>query len=138
MTRAVLHSTKQWLALARESSFRADALSQRLSVCRRQLQRYTNRLFGLSPQHWLNEQRLVLAPECLEKEGCVKSVAYQLGFKQVSHFSREFRRFYGISPNKFLIREFSAPTRGRGRNLNSPPSSARLGYTCGPSPCRSR
>src|SRR5690242_12724953 len=103
------HSKEQWLALARGSSFRADALAQRLSVCRRQLQRYTNQLFGVSPQHWLNEQRLALAPACLEKEGCVKSVAYQLGFKQVSHFSREFRRFYGMSPIKFLTTKVSPP-----------------------------
>src|SRR5882724_10124772 len=98
MARTAAHNLDQWLALARESSFQARALSKRLKVCPRQLQRYTQHLFGRSPQHWLNEQRLVLAADFLQKEGCVKTVAFKLGFKQVSHFSREFRRFYGVPP----------------------------------------
>jgi AraC-like DNA-binding protein len=102
MARMAVHSLDHWLALARESSFQAKALSKRLKICPRQLQRYTRHLFGRSPQHWLNEQRLVLAADCLQKEGRVKTVAFQLGFKQVSHFSREFRRFYGVAPTAFL------------------------------------
>ena len=32
----------------------------------------------------------------------VKVVAFDLGFKQVSHFSREFKRYHGLSPKAFL------------------------------------
>jgi AraC-like DNA-binding protein len=51
----------------------------------------------------LNEQRLVQAAKLLKRFRSVKTVAFRLGFKQVSHFSREFKLQYGISPTDFLV-----------------------------------
>jgi AraC-like DNA-binding protein len=31
----------------------------------------------------------------------VKEVAFALGYKQVSHFSRQFKQFHGVSPGDF-------------------------------------
>jgi AraC-like DNA-binding protein len=38
----------------------------------------------------------------LKKNRSVKTVCFQLGFKRVSHFSREFKSHYGIPPTEFL------------------------------------
>jgi len=88
--------------MAEQSAYSACVLSKRLEVTPRQLRRYTNARFGRSPQDWLNEQRLYRAGQMLKKCRMVKTVAFQLGFKQVSHFSREFKLQYGISPTEFL------------------------------------
>jgi AraC-like DNA-binding protein len=88
--------------MAEKSTYSAPVLSKKLEVSARQLRRYTHACFGRSPQDWLNEQRLVRAGRMLKKVRIVKAVAFQLGFKQVSHFSREFKLQYGISPTDFL------------------------------------
>jgi len=94
---------QQWLKIAEKSAYRASLLSKNLKVSPRQLRRYTQAYFGSSPQGWLNEQRLIRAGKLLKELRSVKSVAFQLGFKQVSHFSREFKFQYGIAPTTFLL-----------------------------------
>jgi hypothetical protein len=42
----------------------------------------------------------------------VKTVAFRLGFKQVSHFSREFKLQYGVSPTDFLVWSSGQPSPG--------------------------
>ena len=46
---------------------------------------------------------MLAAGPLLRKVRCVKLAAYELGFKQVSHFSRVFKEFYGINPTAFLM-----------------------------------
>jgi len=88
--------------MAERSSYSAALLSKELNVSPRQLRRRTHANFQSSPQDWLNEQRLVQASKMLKKLRSVKIVAFELGFKQVSHFSREFKLRYGITPTAFL------------------------------------
>ncbi len=93
----------EWSQMAKKSAYRAAMLAKELHVSQRQLRRYTRNIFGRSPQNWLNEQRLVHAAEMLKRTRTAKAVAFQLGFKQPSHFSREFKRHYGVSPTRFLV-----------------------------------
>jgi AraC family chitin signaling transcriptional activator len=104
MARVDIHNLEEWLRMARQSTFRAYPLSQQLKVSPRQLRRYTRELFQKSPQEWLDEQRLILAATRLKEERSVKTVAFQLGFKRLSHFSRSFKLHYGVSPTEFLAR----------------------------------
>ncbi len=50
----------------------------------------------------MNELRMKLAWERLETAESVKRVAIGLNYKQASHFSREFKGRFGISPNDRL------------------------------------
>lgn len=92
----------QWQAFARQSTWQAELLSRKLGISRRQLQRCTRKLFGCSPQDWLNRQRLALAVELLQEQRLVKEVWARLGYKQASHFSRAFKMQHGLSPTAFL------------------------------------
>ena len=96
-------NASDWLEIAKKSAYQATVLAKELSISQRQLRRRTHANFGRSPQKWLNEQRLVQAAEMLKRMRIVKIVALRLGFKQLSHFSREFKLHYGISPTRFLI-----------------------------------
>jgi len=102
MGRVDYHNLGKWHQMARQAGYKRDRLSALLEICPRQLQRVTLRVFGRSPQEWLDEQRLAAAAGLLRKHRSVKYVAFQLSFKQVSHFSREFKRHYGITPTAFL------------------------------------
>jgi len=56
----------------------------------------------LGPGQIYESNRLALAAGMLKKNRSVKTVCFQLGFKRVSHFSREFKSHYGIPPTQFL------------------------------------
>jgi AraC-like DNA-binding protein len=88
--------------MARESTYRAARLSELLDLSRRQLQRLTLKLFGHSPQAWLDQQRMIAAPSVLKQTRSAKETAFDLGFKQRSHFSLHFKKRYGLWPAEFL------------------------------------
>jgi AraC-like DNA-binding protein len=52
----------------------------------------------------LRHLRLNKAKELLRQGWTIKSTAYELGFKQPSHFSREFKRQTGTAPASFAAR----------------------------------
>jgi AraC-like DNA-binding protein len=91
-----------WHRAAEESGYHAGKVAISLGISRRQLYRYTIATFGRSPQEWLNDVRLTTAGQLLMQTRYAKLVAFDLGFKQLSHFSREFKRFYGVTPTLFL------------------------------------
>jgi AraC-like DNA-binding protein len=102
MAHADLFNIERWLEAARKTSYNAARLARELKISPRQLQRYTQKIFGSSPQHWLGRQRIIDAVQWLKEYHSVKDVAYKLGFKQPCHFSREFKRHHGITPREFL------------------------------------
>ncbi|WP_280248043.1 AraC family transcriptional regulator [Nocardia abscessus] len=78
--------------------------------------RYIQKLFaatGSTPRNWLYQMRLERARKCLLTTGLtVAEVSEQVGFRDVSHFSRSFRAYFGVSPGRFrsahLIEEHSS------------------------------
>lgn len=64
---------------------------------------YLRRLFiaclGVSPVEYMRQRRLAFAKELLESGECsVSFAASSAGFNDISYFSREFKKFYKISP----------------------------------------
>lgn len=92
----------KWVTMARLAGYDATALANKMQISRRQLERYTSALFMQSPQRWLNEQRMTDAATMLKKQLRIKNVAFSVGFKQLAHFSREFKNHHGLSPRAFL------------------------------------
>ncbi len=79
-----------------------DDLARRLAVDRSNLYRRLHSLTGRSPSALLVERRLARAAELLTAGAdSVGEVAYAVGFKTVSHFSRRFHARYGVSPSAF-------------------------------------
>jgi len=65
------------------------------------LERVFQRQLDCAPQRWLNEQRILAARQMLQDGNPVKKVAFDLGFKQSSHFCRQFKSFTGNTPSQF-------------------------------------
>jgi AraC-like DNA-binding protein len=97
-----LPQIQDWLARARAAQWCAATLANDCGVSPRQLQRYFQRTYARTPQDWLNEQRLQTAPTKLLTGQPIKVVASELGFKQSSHFCREFKAYHQMTPSEFV------------------------------------
>ncbi len=61
-----------------------------------------NEIYKISPLKYINRVRLENAGSMLLNEACtVKSVFIKCGFLNACRFSREFKKFYGVSPSKY-------------------------------------
>jgi AraC-like DNA-binding protein len=94
-----LRQAENWQSLAEVANYSAAALARNCGVSLRQLQRFILQTQGKTAQRWLNELRLRKALTLIQTGNSVKQVAYELNYKQRSHFSREFKRFYGVPPS---------------------------------------
>jgi AraC-like DNA-binding protein len=88
-----------WKKLAFSAQFKANALADLCGVSLRTLQRYFSRHDVGTVSDWLQSIRLDEAYKRLKAGVRVKEVAYDLGYKQLSQFSRDFKNRYGIPPS---------------------------------------
>ena len=57
------------------------------------------KISSLPPQKWLIQKRLEEARRKIEGEGRkISDVCFEVGFKNLSHFSTAYKRQYGVSP----------------------------------------
>lgn len=67
---------------------------------------YFSRIFkdvtGFSTREYINQKRILLAKELLQKEDIrIIDAAYEVGYKDISHFNFIFKKLTGISPFKY-------------------------------------
>jgi AraC-like DNA-binding protein len=92
---------QEWEALAKEVNFKPSELADACGVSLRTLQRHFRKQYKVTVSGWLRMFRLRQAYSRLKTGESVKGVAYDLGYKQLSHFSRDFKNCYGVAP-RFL------------------------------------
>jgi AraC family transcriptional regulator len=102
MAKALL---ERWEQLAGTARYDAKELAKLCHLSVRQLERDFRQLLDRSPQDWLNEQRIKAAQQQLLSGQPVKVVAFELGFKQPSHFCRQFKSFNHLTPSQFAGQE---------------------------------
>ena len=59
-------------------------------------------LTGLPPHRYLLRTRLERAAQRLRTGDSVTNTCYAVGFSNLSHFTRSFRRRFGVAPSCFL------------------------------------
>ena len=85
----------------RQGAYKVDAIAESLAMSKRSLQRLLAEQ-GLSYSQMLAEVRQRLAADWLENtDKSVGEIAFELGYTDVSNFSRAFRRQVGITPQVF-------------------------------------
>jgi DNA-binding response OmpR family regulator/two-component sensor histidine kinase len=82
----------------------AEMIADEMALSRSQLFRKLKYLTGLTPIKYVQEVRFNHARSILENNtfSSVKSVAYEVGFKQVKYFSQQFKKRFGKSPSDYL------------------------------------
>lgn len=76
------------------------ALAGQCGVSPRTLERYIKRQFGECAHVWLAQQRMQRAKGLMLNGSSVKEAAFESGFKNPYHFSREFKKCYGYAPSR--------------------------------------
>jgi AraC-like DNA-binding protein len=56
---------------------------------------------GISPMNYMLIKRVFEAKETISKETNLTALAYEFNFTDMSHFSRQFNRYIGLSPKKY-------------------------------------
>ena len=97
-----LSTIEDWAGLARKADFNAVQLASLCHVSSRQLERFFQETVHLTPSQWLRRLQCVLAGELLARGYSTKAVWAELKFGSASHFCREFRKNFGVSPSNFF------------------------------------
>ena len=96
-----LKQIENWPELARLHRYCVATLAAHVGCSRRQLERYIRHTRRQGVAAWLNELRLRRAGELLRAGHSVTDVGRALHYKQPAHFSRAFKKFYGVPPSKW-------------------------------------
>jgi AraC-like DNA-binding protein len=98
-----LDSAASWEKLAKSAQFRPNALAELCGVSMRTLQRYFRAHYDQTVSDWLRNLRLNEALSSLKQCDSVKEVAFDLGYKQPSHFTRDFKKKFGVPPRALMV-----------------------------------
>lgn len=83
-----------------DEDFALPQLCRELNMSRSQLFRKMKALVDISPSDFIRSHRLEKARQLLETEDItVSEVAWQVGYKDVSHFSKSFQEMFGFLPS---------------------------------------
>ncbi|HAD12430.1 MAG TPA: hypothetical protein DCF33_08320 [Saprospirales bacterium] len=103
---------KIWLATLETAVLRklgyfklsASMLAEQMAISRPTFFRKVKHLTGLTPQQYIVEMRFCAARVWLEtrRYSRVKTVAISAGFRDVEHFSKQFRKRFGKRPSDYL------------------------------------
>lgn len=86
-----------------DSEFTVESYSKMIGMSRVSLYNKLKALTGYSVQEFIFVIRLKRAAQLLKESGMtVTEIAYSVGFKDPSHFSKLFKKQYGISPKAFI------------------------------------
>ncbi len=88
-----------------DSDLNVEKLSNVLNMSRIQLWRKVKALLGLTPVALVRRIRIQRAKELLEHHfGNVSQVAYEVGFNNISYFSKCFQKQFGIHPSLSILK----------------------------------
>jgi DNA-binding NarL/FixJ family response regulator len=111
-------SQRKWKQLAGAAGYDSKKLATLCNLSARQLQRDFHDNFGRSPQDYLNEERIKAAQQLLLSGHSVKAVAFELGFKQTSHFCRQFKLQINLTPLQYVAQAHGVtPCRSQTTNV---------------------
>ncbi|MDJ0646928.1 MAG: two-component regulator propeller domain-containing protein [Flavobacteriaceae bacterium] len=86
-----------------EANLNVKFLSEEMGLSRVQLYRKLNALLGLSATDFIRKLRIQRAAELLNANwGTVSEVAYEVGFNNLSYFSKCFKEVYRQTPSSYL------------------------------------
>ncbi|MEW5853648.1 MAG: helix-turn-helix domain-containing protein [Myxococcota bacterium] len=90
------------LSTCRDEELSVAGVARTLSLSERQLERRFLDRVGLTPKKYASLRRFERAVELAQTAPSLTRVALDAGYYDQSHFIRDFRRFAGTSPSRFL------------------------------------
>jgi len=99
---AAVKRAKDFLAENFAQNISLDTLSKIAYLSPFHLLRAFRQAVGLPPHEYLINLRVERAKQLLAKGHALAAVAYETGFCDQSHFSRQFKRLVGVTPGRYL------------------------------------
>lgn len=91
-----------------EVNFGVEELCEKVGVSRPQLYRKIKSYTGLSPVHFIRSIRLKRAAQILKQDNySVTDVMEQVGFNNISYFSKIFKEEFGCTPKQYGLKDES-------------------------------
>jgi AraC-like DNA-binding protein len=101
---------------APNEEFTVEQFADAMNLSRMHLYRRLQDILGKSPAELLMDYRLERAAELLEaRTGTVSEIAYGVGFKSLSHFTKRFRQRFGCTPSEYRAKREGEPDQVRNR-----------------------
>ncbi len=84
--------------------FTVENISQQMYISVPHLFRKVKKITGMTPKSFMDEIRFWEARRLLEEKKItsVSSVAFHVGLKSVKHFSKKFKKRFGVNPSEYL------------------------------------
>ncbi len=93
--------------LLRRSGWNVSELARILGTGTRTLTRAIESSTGMTAKSWLRRQRAVTARHLLREGWKIEALSAELGFRNPSAFTREFKSVMGVTPSIYLRQEQS-------------------------------
>jgi len=81
-----------------------DSLSKLACMSRTKFFNEFKQTMGSTPQEFLFQLRLTKAADLLKNHHSITQTCFAIGYLNTSHFSRSFKKFYGMSPTTYKLR----------------------------------
>jgi len=79
-------------------------LSQYMGMSPTKAKMLFKQVFGYPPHQYFKKKKMEVAYQLIKETNLdISEISYQLGYGSLSHFSSDFKRFYGILPKKFSL-----------------------------------
>jgi AraC-like DNA-binding protein len=98
--RAVARRACRYIETHCSGSLRTDDLANEIGVHRSHLIRAFTSAVGIAPQTYIRQVRIAKASDLICAGFDLSEVAQMLSFADQSHFSREFKKVFGVPPGK--------------------------------------
>jgi AraC-like DNA-binding protein len=84
------------------SEFNSTSLAREIGLSRYHLNVKLKALTGLVTRDFIRNMRLKYAAKLIKRgHGNIAEIAYQVGFNNLSYFSKVFKETYGVLPSRF-------------------------------------
>ncbi|MBN1185057.1 MAG: tetratricopeptide repeat protein [Bacteroidales bacterium] len=86
-----------------DPEFSVDKLCSLVAVSRANLHKKLKALLDQSATEFINSIRLKRAAQLIkQKSGTISEIAYDVGFSNISYFTRTFKKYFNILPSQFM------------------------------------
>jgi len=82
-------------------AMRTEQLARELGVHKSHLVRAFGKAVGMAPQTYIRQMRVAKARELISEGAQLSEVAFLLDFSDQAHFTREFKKVFGVPPGAF-------------------------------------